>query len=244
MKTKALVRFLNRMAHYSADVELVDVFARSVTKLATPNSQKIFDKVAPGRHPTLFKRKSSDASRKLAIAHLKSTIGSAHIKDLYEDVSMYLNDLLAAAIRHGIDPARLVGEHDVKTDANTLLRLGSWDGVVQYVARSVFRKLEDERSTKALLRKMDAKLGLGVDAAIIDAALPYLDARHVLVHDDGVVDEDYVRQYPQLRLSPGDSLAISHSFVTTARTAIAALVQEVDAKAIARSVVGSHDVQP
>ncbi len=244
MKTKAYVRFLNRIEHYAADVELVDVFALSADKLTASSGGRMFDAVHPDKHPTLAKRGNGAGSRKIALGHLKASIATAHVKDLYEDVTMYLQELLAAAMRRGLDPQRLIGEHEFPTNANRLLRLGSWPAVVQFVADSVFRKLEDERSTKNLLRKMDSKLGLGIDQAVIDAALPYLEARHFLVHDDGVVDAEFAAQHASLGLKAGDCIPTDYAFVVAARAAMANLVKEIDAKVIAKQVVAAEDTQP
>lgn len=243
MKTKAYVRFLNRAEHYSADIELVDVSARVLSKRRPPRSL-LFEEISATSHPTLAKRKATDQGRKLALTHLKASIASAHIKDLYEDVGMYLRDVLSAATRHGVDAGRLIGEHEFKTDANTILKLGNWERVVQHVADSLFRKLENERSTKELLRQMDKKLGLGIAQEAVDAALPYLDARHVLVHDDGVVDADYAMQHKGTGLLQGDAIPLNYQFVTAAGTAILALVKEIDSKIISKKIVGPADTQP
>jgi hypothetical protein len=243
MKTKAYVRFLNRIEHYAADIELVDVLARSQHQL-TRRRSRLFDETSPALHPTLSKRKVSSHNRTLAFTHLKGTIAAAHIKHLYEDVTLYLRDLLAAAIRRGLDHSRLIGEHDFKTDARTLLRLGSWSSVLRFVSDGVFRSLENLKSTKELLAKMDSKLGLGVSQAIVDSALPYLEARHILVHRDGVVDGEYASSHKSLHLRAGDSLPVNYDFVVAARTAIGGMVFEFDSRVIAKHVVSPSDTQP
>lgn len=77
-------------------------------------------------------------------------------------MTQYLFEILEAAARHGLDPNRLIGEHKVSLEANDILAAGSWPNVIRLVSQSVFRRLEGERSTKSLLQKINAKLGLGV----------------------------------------------------------------------------------
>jgi len=243
MKTKALVRFLNRFAHYAADVEVVDVMARSASALATKGG-RIFDAVTAESHPTLWNRKDSDGSRDIALRHLKATIAQSIIKDLYEDVTSYLQHTLCAAATKGIDPARFVGEHDFKIGAKDLLALGSWEAVVQYASDTIFRRLEEERSTTRLLALLPNKLGLVIDQAIVDAARPYLDARHRFVHHDGKVDAAFAVDHSSLGLSDGDDLPTTYAFVRDAQVAIRNLVEEFDRKLVAGGFLPDAECQP
>ncbi len=243
MKTKALIRFLNRFAHYAADVEMVDVMARSTRALATRGG-RIFDAVTAESHPTLWNRGDSDASRDIALRHLKATIAQSIIKDLYEDVTSYLQETLRAAAIKGVEPGRFVGEHEFKIGAKDLLGLGSWDAVVGYTSSAIFRRLEEERSTTKLLALLPNKLGMSVDATIVDAAKPYLEARHRFVHHDGKVDAVFAEAHPSLGLSDGDDLPTTYTFVKEAQTTIRSLVEEFDRKLVAGNFLPETELQP
>ncbi len=225
-------------------LNLSTVMARSLGVLSTVGSGKLFDAVDPGRHPRLSCRNDTNASRLLAVNHRKSSIAAAHLKDLYADLTQYLREVLGAAAAHGIDPGRFVGEHGFETDAKTLLSLGSWPAVVQYVSDTVYQQMESERSTKALVRKVSVKLGLQLDQAVVDTALPYLVARHLLVHADGIVSADFANSYPGIGLSEGDSIPLGYSFILAARQAIKALAEEIDQKAVAAGIFDHGFLQP
>jgi hypothetical protein len=126
MKTKAYVRFLNRVAHFDADMELADVvnIAKDAGKLHSDQAQHMFDDVNPARHPRLAERANSDGGRTIAVGHLKTTLYSSFLKDIYEDLYAYMQEILAEAARNGLDPNRLVGEHRVSL---TLSRSTSLD---------------------------------------------------------------------------------------------------------------------
>jgi len=245
-QTKFLVRFLNRAARFDADVEFVDIVASAVKKglLHDPKSSDIFKFVDKRKHPRIVKHKSSDHNRGLAVAHLKDTVHSAYIKDLYEDASEYVASLLGSAARKGLDPGRLIGEHRMSFEANELLALRDWDAVVQFISRSLFRKLESEQSTKKLLDALDKKLALKVDPTIVAAALPYLDIRHLLVHADGVADDTFIKAYPGFGLKAGDAFTLDWKLVHEARTTITALVHHYDERALSAGVVATPDIQP
>jgi len=245
MKTKALLRFLNRAARFDGDVEFVDVVAVATKKgkLTPKSGSPLFDHLVDVKHPRLSKQTATDHNRGLVVTHLKRTVHSAFMKDIYEDTLEYLASLLAAAARNGLSPDRLVGDHRLSVEANDLLRCGGWDAVVELVTRSVFRRLEDERSTKKLLEGIDAKLKLGIDKTVVAAALPFLEIRHLLVHRDGIVDADFCRRHPTFGATNGEQIDLGHKVIDRGRTTIVALVKHYDEKAVAAKVIGSADLQ-
>ncbi len=246
MKTKYLVTFLNRAAHLDADIELADVVAIASKNgaLFTAGSPHLFDAVVPAQHPRLAARTNNAHNRRMAIRHLKASLCATFIKEAYEDVTAYMKDILAAAARNGLDPNRLIGEHKVSFEANDILLAKSWTAVVDLVATSVFRKLENEKSTKDLLQKMNSKLNLGVPQAKIDKALPFLEIRHLLVHADGIADQYFCKAFPAFGASPGAKLKLDFTVLQNARKALLELVQKFDEKVIACGVVAAADTQP
>lgn len=246
MKTKLFARFLSRSAHLDADIELADVLKIAIGggALHTAGNPHLFDCVNPAQHPRLAARSNSMNSRKNAANHLKATLCSSFLKDIYEDMTQYLQDVLAAAARNGLDPNRLIGEHKVTFEANDVLSAGGWPRVVEMVSVSVFRRLEGERSTKTLLQKINTKLDLGVTATKINAALPYLELRHLLVHADGKADQAFCTAFPAFGATAGQKVALDYRLLHRARLAIVALVTEFDQKVVAKNLVHAGELQP
>ncbi|MDE1183476.1 hypothetical protein [Paraburkholderia sp.] len=242
-KTKSLHKFLNRVDHFIADIELIDVLAIASADgaLSTDVGAHLFTAVDRGRHPTLARRKNSDHNRRLAVRHLKTSLCSGFIKDLYEDFSEYMQAILEAAARNGVNPNRLIGSHKINMEANELLAAGGWDNVVHLVARSIFRKLEDERNTKSLIQSMDAKLGLEIDMSILDAALPYFELRHLLVHHDGIADADFCQRFPTFSATVGSKISVEFVMTSSARNAIIALAKHFDSKVVQNQLVSDAE---
>lgn len=156
----------------------------------------------------------------------------------------YLADVLHLAAKHGIDPERFIGEHNVEFDAVELLNAKTWPVVVRLISDKLFRALENIRDTKKLLKRMDAKLGLEIDNSKIDAALPYFEIRHLLVHADGKVDARFAAAFPKFKLLPGSKVDLNVNLVRSARKAVFALLKEFDDKVIASGVVARADCSP
>lgn len=244
-KTKYLHKFLSRADHFVADIELVDVLAIASGSgtLSSSNGAYLFDPIDPIQHPTLARRKNNDHNRRLAVRHLKASLCAGYIKDLYEDFNEYMQEILEAAARNGIDPNRLIGKHKINLEANDLLAAGNWANVVHLVAKSIFRKLEDERNTKLLIQSMDAKLGVGLDQLLLDAALPYFELRHLLVHHDGIADSDFCLRFPTFGATAENKISVEFNMVSSARTAIVALAKGFDSKVIQHHLVPTSEHQ-
>lgn len=244
MKTKHYLRFLNRAAHLDADIELADVVAIAVRNGALSRilGGPLLDTVIKDQHPILHARTSNDHNRRLAVRHLKATVCSSFIKDVYEEVSFYLRSLLESAALNGLEPGRLIGEHSVEFDANQVLCAGSWKAVVLLISQSIFRKLEEEKSTLKLIQKMNNKLALGVPDLVIKEALPYLELRHLFIHSDGVPDAEFCKKYPILGFKAGEKIALDYDLVQVARRKIYRMVSQFDAHAIKNKIVAHTEL--
>ena len=205
--------------------------------------QFVLKHVDPAVHTHLSRRQNSDGSRALVINHLRSTIYSSYVKDIYEEVTYYLRTVLAQASKNGFNSGRLIGEHSFRMDAKTVLELGSWNHVCQAISESVFQGLEAEKSTLKLLEKMASKLALNVDQQLIGAAMPYLEARHFLVHSDGKVSQEYITAYRQIQTSSGH-LVLNYPFIESMRLAVRALIAEYDKEVVGHSLLKPEDTQP
>lgn len=239
--TKAFHRFDQRVSAYDSDLELADIFIG--TLIRTRNTNQSVCEALGGRpevHVNLHATINTKASRNSVGRHFRKTLYSSFIKDLYEDFSEYLSTSLSRSALAGVDPTRFIGEVKLDLRAADILSQGNWDGVVRLLSEKIFRALEHERSTITLINKLSGRLGLGLDQAIVDAAMPYLDARHILIHRDGVADDVYKNTYPNVALAHG-RIQLNFDFIAAARAAVRALARHIDEQLIAVGLVREQD---
>jgi hypothetical protein len=242
MTTKAFQRFNARVVAYDSDLELSGVLIGRFINMA--NSRDSIGSAlgaAMDTHPIIHSRINTRNSRNVLGLHFKKTIYAAFIKDLYEDFADYVSSSLSRAALAGIDPARFVGEIKLDLHAVEIIAAGSWENVVRLMSDKIFRALENERSTIVLINKISRRLGLNLDNQILNAAMPYLDARHILVHRDGLADEIYRNQYPQVPLQ-GERIILNFALVSAARTNVRALARHIDDQLIAMGLVRPQDI--
>ncbi|UWR21125.1 hypothetical protein [Sulfitobacter sp. S190] len=242
MKTKAFWRFTQRIGYYDSDIELCDLLVAAYMQRANSGDDIAVDLGATAAsHPVLAGRPNTLASRRTTGNHLRTTVAAAYIKDLYEDFSEYLAEIMAKAALKGINPGQFVGDVKFDIQAKDILAAGSWDNVVNQISEGIFRKLENEKSTRDLVRKASIRLGLNINNALLDGAMPYLDARHILVHRDGKTDQRYRDAYPAVRLR-SQKIITDLLFAKDAKTAVRALADDIDAKMIAAGLIRPQDI--
>lgn len=243
-KSKALYAFEQKLIYFYDDIEMMDVIRTSILRgdLSDADSKFVLAGVNKDKHAHLSRRGNSEGSRQNTINHLRGSVYSSFIKDLYEEVTDYLKIILLQASKNSFDSGRIIGEHGFKIDAKTVLSLGGWEEVCKFITESVFQALESERSTLALLRKMCAKLSLNVEEKYFDAALPYLEVRHLLVHADGKLSDEYKAKFPHVKANNG-VVVLDYGFIVAAYKSVLALVRAFDGEVVSKQVLRQGDVR-
>jgi len=246
MRTKAYHAFEQKLIYFDDDIDLIEVIRLNVLKgdLTNVKSKHVLKQVDPAKHTHIARRKNSDGSRKLLINHLRQTLYSSYVKDVYEEVTHYLRTILEKAAENGFDAGRLIGEHSQKFDAKAILTTGNWESVARLMTDSVFQTLEAEKSTLKLFEKMSSKLALNVDENRITTALPYLEVRHYLVHADGVLPKQFTKDNPNISANRKGQVQLDYKFISGLRDSVKELIRNYDEKLVAAKLLRNEDMQP
>ena len=244
MASKAFYSFKMKLDKFNDDVELLDVLRNAINggALTPRDGDFVLDGIDPVVHSHLARRSNSNGSRSLIVNHLRNSIAAAYVKDIYEEVTHYFGVVLEQSCNNGFDADRLVGEHSFKIDARALLKLGNWEAVCKEVSTSVLKSLESERSTLQLISKIKGKLGLEIDQALIETALPYLEVRHLLVHSDGVASAAFQKKYPSIALK-GNKVDLNFNFILNFRISILKLLESFDASVVSKGLLQPRQMQ-
>jgi hypothetical protein len=78
------------------------------------------------------------------------------------------------------------------------LKLWSCDAVCDDIVDKVFRRLESEKNTRGLIKKILANTHATVDNKISDNATFYLEIRHLMVHNSSLMDKQFVDNYQSI----------------------------------------------
>lgn len=244
MRTEAYHSFESKLFYFDDDIDLIEVVRLGILNgdLTDNASRFALKNIDPAKHRHIKRRKNSDGSRQLLANHLRQTVYSSYVKDIYEEVTQYLKTILEKAAENGFDSGRLIGEHSTKLDAKAVLSAGTWPEVARLITDSVFQSLEAEKSTLKLLEKVSTKLALAVDENLIKAALPYLEVRHFLVHVDGKIPAQFKKDNPEIPIKAGH-IKLNYKFVSELRIAVKNLIKDYDEKVIAANLLKPEDIR-
>lgn len=235
--SKAGLRFINRLDNFDEDIEFVNLlYSSEASILKSKNNETLFDGL--DKRSILSRRKVNARSRKLVIAHLRSTVYVAFIKEIYEEFSEYLRTLLEeASLSVKENAKRIIGNCSINYQGIELLNYQNIKDIHKRIANDVFRQLENERSTIKLLKIICDRLQIRVDQQIIDGAMPYLELRHVLVHADGKADDDFLKKYKDIFIYKTKRVNIDLKVVENAKKNIKELVVAIDKEAVYNGIV-------
>lgn len=243
MRSKNRVTYENRMCHYLADLEIMDILKKlnSDGVIFSEDNSTLFLSLDREKHRILSRRKVTNHNREMAIFHMRQTLYSAFIKDIYEELYRFLRCTIFEAVEKlKVDPDRLLGEHKINLQAKDILKLKSMTAINEKVIDSLFQTLEAEKSTTKLITKVRDKLGLTFDDSLILDALPYLELRHKLVHADGKLDLDFQSKYPIIHCTSKNYAILDFSTVKDAYEKITKLIVAIDQDALAKRLVDTH----
>lgn len=241
--SKPYLTFKNKLLHFDDDIEIADILYAKVKKTMISNdATQLFDYQDNVKHPNLSRYKICQNNRVEIIRHLKSSISASYLKDLYEEVTIYLRNIIAEAYENAsVSPERLIGEHRVTMTAVEILSEMRAGTLSQTIVDLMFQTLENERSTISLIDKTCKKIGISISREVIENAVYYLEIRHKLVHTDGYADEEFRQTHPTLKYTKNNYIDLTYNTLKSAKTAICKLVYEIDKEVLDKGLIKANN---
>lgn len=195
----------------------------------------------PAKYPYIARYDVSQDNRIKIATHAKATMSVAYVKDLYEEVSLYLKAVLKEAAANTKEQGAILGDLSEMTMTFREILDYSRDGtILDKVIGRIFQRLESEKSTIGLIKKICARLGLTVSDKTIDEAVYYLEIRHKLVHADGFADDKFRAEHKKLKYTADSYIDLTYSTLTAMRQKVSALVEAIDDEAITKQILRPH----
>ena len=243
--SKYALIFKNRVLSFDQDVDLMDIICKAQQKndFLTSDNELLFKYQQKSVHTSLASRRNTKKSKDIVVTHLKKSVYTSYIKDIYEEVTMYFSALLseAALISHDSDKVnRLLGEHKIEINAKQLLTYTSLDELKKFVAERIIQLLELERSTILLIKKVCNKLDIEVEQNLIEEAIPYLEIRHKLVHAAGKADEIFQEKYDTIKCDQNCYIVLNKTLLKNAKSKITQLIMAIDKVAIEKGILSPN----
>lgn len=237
--SKCYVSFKNKMSHFDADLEYIDIIYNDIlTNPLSDEATELFPNSNSSKYEILSHYKIVPQNQLLVIRHLRATLYTAYIKDLYEEFTLYLKNMLKMIYNNAkISPERLTGEHKISMSSTEILTHLRQDDLADIVIDSIFQSLENERSTISLIEKFHSKIGIEKNANLISQAIYYLEIRHKLVHTDGFADNEFRTAHPDLTYTNFGYITLNYTTIKAAKDSVTALIKDMDSKIMCKNLV-------
>ena len=237
-ETAAHQRFRSRLEYLLQHMQVVDVaisLAARQTKSQRGQGGTILTAlgVVSGRYDRLRHPVEHDAR----VFNFSRSQNAEHaLTALHRHFTEYLRSILGEM--YSVNPLAVVGKAPGNLQFQELVRLGTFDAISQNMVDSVFRRLENERSTPKLLEKVLSHTNVHLDPAQQENCLMYLEMRHLIIHNNSRVDHNFANRYAsELSLSEGDRLPMQTRTVQSAVHAVSTLVKDVDTQLLEGNLV-------
>ena len=177
---------------------------------------------------------SSERSR--VYAYSRSKLHEQAIIDLYRLFSEYIRNLIFEFIQ--VDPARLLEtvarNKDNVLSFDRILKLGDMESIKEEMAKIIFRRFENERSSKELLNKILSYSGISIDEDIKKDALLYLEVRHLIIHNASKADMDFLAldTSNKVKLNQNNKFSLTFSLSKSAIYSVQTLCERIDTELV------------
>lgn len=238
-ESKSWQRFEGKLRTLKEYLQLIDLSLSNSNKVCLRNVGKN-DKLGLALGGT------KDSHMQLNMPNLKKDISRTFIsarKQLNEQAFIELHCLFSDYISHIVseiahrEPKSLLeilGNDAERTICFAkIVKLGSYDAIIEEMAKRIFRILENLRSTTDMLKKLLKITQISINKDLIEDALIYIDVRHLIIHNDSKVDEKFL-QRDNKGLIPLKRTKLALKFTTTnkATNTIYALCKSIDEELI------------
>ena len=173
----------------------------------------------------------------------KSKIVQAIIIELYGYFTEYLREILKEIYVH--NPMLVVNKspNPLSMRYSDLAVIPSINDLHSKMVDNVFRSLENERSTTKLIDKVIKGTDVSISNSDKDPVLPYCEMRHLLIHNNGKVDDAFESKYGgTFSVKKGAKLPSNFKIANDAIKALSSFVAKLDREFIRLNLVVQFDL--
>ena len=248
--TIAQHQFTCHMDSHKADVELTDSLC----------SRKSVEKLCSGGIPSKYKYLQQDIRLKnvnsaySVVQHLKGFMYASLIKQFHDYVMEYFRTVLALIAKNPNKGTVLLQLRsacnrkgyqslDFSFSEEEILNALNVSQLKELFAKRILRGLEQKRDSLDLIRALYKTLGKSITKTV-NEAMPYLEMRHLLVHNGERYDQKFIDNYGKCftDVKAGGRINLNFEKMKCAAKCLRALVREFDKFVVKEKFVRDEDI--
>ena len=195
-------------------------------------------------HPQLnAPARTIDINRTFTTSRIK--INEQAIIELYAAFSDYCLSLIKE-LAHSNSKKRILGlyystnqKSQDSLSYKAILDLGSYDNVINEIASKIFRRIENVKSTSFQVEVFIKKLGINVPDDLKNDAILYLVVRHLIIHNNSKVDDDFngKNKMGLVETNANRKIIINYALSSAAITKVTELCKMIDEEIIKKGLL-------
>ena len=156
--------------------------------------------------------------------------------ELYNLFAYYMKDILKEMYQ--LRPKSIATKSNKTISYAKLTEFTSINAIVDYMIDDIFRELEGLRSTPKLVKRIVGHTKICIPQAESDSAMMYLSIRHLIIHNNSKVDEDFYQKYKN-KLDISEKGKVPTDFLTfqAALGAVYKYIKTIDTELIRKGFV-------
>ena len=162
----------------------------------------------------------------------KTNICKYYIVELYKAFDEYLRNSIKEIFL--TSPTTVLGLSDkqINMTGADIVAYGNYQNVCNKIIADIYRELENMQSTKKLLDKYIKVFKLNIPNVLIDDALSLLELRHLIIHNNSIIDLKYQTSFPASGLTNGSKVPTNYTFANSQQIKLVSLINYIDQESI------------
>lgn len=244
-ESKTHQRFRSRAEQLEMYLEAMDAAARITLNLLGKklNEDKDIDEALPIKCENYTRLNHPTTHRKRIYNYCRSKNTHSAIVEVYGYFSEYMRDILKELFVK--NPMHVVGKSSkmINMTFADIARFSTLQEIHAKMVEDVFRSIENERSTINLIDKIISGTDADISEAEKEAVLPYLELRHLIVHNNCKIDRNFEEKYgAKFSVKAGDRVPSKFSVADDAIDQISKFLKKLDAEFLKLNLVNQVSV--
>ena len=239
-ESKTHQRFRSRAEQLEMYLEAMDAAARITFNLLgqSGNAEKDIDEALPIKCDNYTRLNHPTSHRARIYNYCRSKNTHSAIVEIFGYFSEYMRDILKEIF--ATNPMHVVGKSNKMLNLTfaDIAKFNSLQEVHRRMVEDVFRSIENERSTIKLIDRIISGTDANISAAEKDTAIPYLEFRHLIIHNNGKIDAEFERKYgAKFSVKVGDKVPSKFTVADEAIDKISEFLKKLDSEFLRLNLV-------
>lgn len=246
-ESKTHQRFRSKAQYLEMYLEAMDAAARVTSNLLghVENIEKNIDEALPINCSKYSRLNHPTKDRARIYNYCRAKNSHSAIVEIYGYFSEYMRDILKEIYKK--NPMHVVRKSQKLLNMTfaDLAKFNTLSDLHEKMVDDVFRSLENERSTMKLIEKILSGTGVNISASDKKSVLPYLEMRHLIIHNNGKIDTEFEGKYgATLNVKAGEKVPTVFRNAEAAIKSVRAFMKKIDNELVRMKLVTPNIVKP